>query len=303
MREREFERAFAMPQPLWFHRCHNGNVHDVHPVCPSCGTQARFDGWYLRMHEAMAVYQYVFGLKPVGPHRLLADRLFLNQRLACRRCRGRAVLTLGDGSVWQVCPECEGTGGVWLRSIDEVEALRQRVLAEFPGAALDVTPHYFVSPGLVLRGDRVVDLGGPQATPSGTGHPWDRSEDPPFVQPQPAVEPEQAERTAWAPTAQATPAPRRRRPRLRQEDVVRAFAAAAAAMGTDWKVKGRAHCRRVSLKPSYSAPAARGAPSAWQWVHPHATRSSRRLFALPIVHRAAVNLGVASPVLISREFL
>jgi len=32
------------------------------------------------MHEKMAVYQYVYGLKPIGPHRPLADQLLASKR-------------------------------------------------------------------------------------------------------------------------------------------------------------------------------------------------------------------------------
>ena len=32
-----------------------------------------FDGWGLSMWEKVAIYRYVYGLNPFGPHRPLAD--------------------------------------------------------------------------------------------------------------------------------------------------------------------------------------------------------------------------------------
>jgi hypothetical protein len=112
-----------MPQPFWRHVCEGGEVLLSTPECHTCGAEGVFDGWRLAMWEAMAVYRYVYRLNPMGAHRPLADRLFAGMRDPCVRCGGRAVLTLGDGSAWSTCATCEGTGGVWNRPFEEVDAV------------------------------------------------------------------------------------------------------------------------------------------------------------------------------------
>ncbi len=105
------------------------------PQCATCGGRGAFDAWRLSMWEAARVYHYVYGLNPIGPHRALADRLFRGMRDPCVRCGGRAVLTL-DERRWRACLTCEGTGGVWNRSPDEVGAVWRQIVARWPGAAL-----------------------------------------------------------------------------------------------------------------------------------------------------------------------
>ena len=123
-----------MPHPSWRHVCKVGEVVRGSPECAACGNTGEFNGWLLSTWEGMAVYRYVYGLNPIGPHRPFADRLFAEMRDRCVRCRGRTVLTVGDGSAWRRCPTCEGTGGVWNRPVEEVEAARQRVAARWLSA-------------------------------------------------------------------------------------------------------------------------------------------------------------------------
>jgi hypothetical protein len=86
------------------------------------------------MHEAMSRYQHVYGLRPIGPHRHFADRVLGRLRRLCHRCRRRGVITM-DENQWLACSDCGGTGGIWARPPDEVEAARRRVLERFPEAA------------------------------------------------------------------------------------------------------------------------------------------------------------------------
>jgi hypothetical protein len=125
-----------MPHPTWRHECKTGEVVQGTRDCSACGSIAHFDGWRLSMWEAMAVYRYVFDLNPIGPHRPFADQVFTGMRSPCIRCRGRTVLTRGNGTAWCSCPDCEGTGGIWNCSTDAVEAARRDVLARWPGAEL-----------------------------------------------------------------------------------------------------------------------------------------------------------------------
>jgi hypothetical protein len=112
------------------------------------------------MYEKMAVYQYVYGLKPIGPHRGLADRILTPRREQCPSCHGRGIVTLRNGDSWALCGPCEGTGGHWACGLEEVEALRRRVLHKFPDSAVADTPHNFVSRGIVfdVGANTVIDL-------------------------------------------------------------------------------------------------------------------------------------------------
>jgi hypothetical protein len=90
---------------------------------------------------------------------------------------------------------------------------------------------------------------------------------------------------------------------LRFADVERAFAEAEELLGREWRLKGRGHCRRVSIDRRYSRHAARGAARSWAWVTPRGTSRARRLLPFAIVEQAAGILGVGAGLLISREFI
>jgi hypothetical protein len=68
----------------------------------------------------------------VFPSRVLGVNRFA---VGPARCGGRAVLTL-DEKTWRACLTCEGTGGVWNRPSDEVDAVWRQIVARWPGAAL-----------------------------------------------------------------------------------------------------------------------------------------------------------------------
>ncbi len=125
-----------MPYRLWRHVCRETDVQTGSPDCSVCGGRGQFVGWRLSMWEAVSVYGYVYGLRPFGPHRPLADQLLAPMRDPCVRCDGHRVLTRDDGG-WAVCPACEGTGGVWNRPAEDVEAFRRAVVARWPGSVGD----------------------------------------------------------------------------------------------------------------------------------------------------------------------
>ena len=124
-----------MPNQLWRHVCGGRESVEGSPECYTCGVRGVFDGWHLSMWEAARVYRYVYGLNPSGPHRRFADELLSPMRDPCVRCSGRVVLTIDEGT-WCDCPTCEGTGGVWNRAFDEVDAAWRRVVARWPGAVV-----------------------------------------------------------------------------------------------------------------------------------------------------------------------
>jgi diguanylate cyclase (GGDEF)-like protein len=151
-----------MPQKMWKHRCPKGGgglSWSGSPMCGSCGRSGEYDGWHPRMHEAMARYQSQYGLKPIGPHRRLADELLGAAKEECSGCRGRGLVDASDGSTWQVCEPCRGFGSCFTKPAEEIETLRRRILATYPDAAASAVPNFFTgTPALGLANQEMVDL-------------------------------------------------------------------------------------------------------------------------------------------------
>jgi len=87
---------------------------------------------------------------------------------------------------------------------------------------------------------------------------------------------------------------------LRFTDVTEAFRAAEEALGTGWKVRGRNHCERVTLRPRYVRYAAAGSTS-WERFYRKGSIKERTIFPRAVVLKAAELLGVHPDVLIGRE--
>jgi hypothetical protein len=85
VRQDVYTKGLGMPQRMWDHSHCCGAFQSGSPECNDGGTRGRFTGWHLTMHESMARYQYVYGLKPIGPHRRLADELLTPLRVKCPR--------------------------------------------------------------------------------------------------------------------------------------------------------------------------------------------------------------------------
>ena len=150
-----------MPIQHWRHNCRGTEELKSEQVCTTCGVLGEFDGWYLSMHGFMARYQYVYGIKPLGPHRKMADPLFGGMRTGCERCSGRGLLNVEGGASWRGCPVCEGTGGHWNRPLDEVDAALVRVLEEFPDAEAPKSTINFMSSAVIYDGSNniMIDAG------------------------------------------------------------------------------------------------------------------------------------------------
>ena len=138
-----------MPIQYWSHDCRGTGVLAGAQLCTTCGVLGEFDGWHLSGMESMACYQYVYGIKPLGPHREMADRLFDGMRTGCERCSRRGLLNGEGGASWRVCPVCEGTGEHWNRPLDEVDAALAHVLEEFPDAEAPKGTINFMSSALI----------------------------------------------------------------------------------------------------------------------------------------------------------
>jgi hypothetical protein len=97
----------------------------------------------------MARYQYVYGLKPIGPHYPLAGKLLTPLRVNCPRCDYAGILNYDEGEKCGACPVCEGTGGFWGAPDDVVEALRKSIIDKFPDAV--APPVRFLGVPLALQ--------------------------------------------------------------------------------------------------------------------------------------------------------
>ncbi len=116
------------------------------------------------MHEAMARYQSRYGLKPVGPHRRMADELFESASVECEACQGRGLHDAGASADYEICPTCSGFGWFFARSHEEIQQLRQRILDAFPDAAADPVPSFPAAPlALNLTSGQIVDLASEQS--------------------------------------------------------------------------------------------------------------------------------------------
>ena len=125
---------------MWKHTCPDGRGRFVamgSPFCSSCGGSGEYDGWHYRMHEGMARYQTLYGLKPIGAHRQMTDELFQDVTIQCEACGGRGLRDINSGASWERCISCRGLGIFFTKSAAEIAAIRRRVLDAFPDAAAD----------------------------------------------------------------------------------------------------------------------------------------------------------------------
>ena len=138
-----------MPQKMWKHTCPEGEGRFIamgSPFCSLCGGSGEFDGWHYRMHEAMARYQTLYGLKPIGAHRRMADELFDDVMIRCEACGGRGLRDVNSGASWERCISCRGLGILFTKPAAEIARIRRRVLDAFPGAAADPIPEFATAP-------------------------------------------------------------------------------------------------------------------------------------------------------------
>jgi hypothetical protein len=126
-----------MSAKRYIHACGHGYLFAE--KCTECGEQGTYDGWDGLMHDRMAAYARVRGLKPIGPHRPLTDELFKDAFLTCVRCEGRGYLP-SDADHCRPCDTCSACGVVLALPQEEIAALRARVLEAFPDAAHGLVP-------------------------------------------------------------------------------------------------------------------------------------------------------------------
>lgn len=137
-----------MPQKMWKHECPEtrGSFLMGTPVCRNCGRPGEFDGWHFGMHEAMAQYQSLYGLKPIGPHRKMADKLFNGVTVTCHACGGQGLRNLKGGERWEICSLCKGLGIFFAGPLTDLIEIRRRVLDVFDDASAAPVPHFATQP-------------------------------------------------------------------------------------------------------------------------------------------------------------
>jgi hypothetical protein len=129
------------------------------PFCSRCGGSGAYDGWHYRMHEAMARYQTLYRLKPIGAHRRMADELFNDVKIQCEACGGQGLRDVNSGASWERCISCRGLGILFTKPSAEIAGIRRRVLDAFPGAAADPIPEFATALlAYDLSQGRIVDL-------------------------------------------------------------------------------------------------------------------------------------------------
>jgi hypothetical protein len=124
-----------MPQRMWKHDCRKGGSsrHGSPGRC-SCGAPYEYDGWSNGMLESMAWYQKLYGLKPLGPHRPLANKVLSGAVRLCPECSACGYHDVRHGESYRVCTSCHGAGRSLVISDEELARLRSIILDKYPEA-------------------------------------------------------------------------------------------------------------------------------------------------------------------------
>ena len=134
-----------MPRPMWKHTCSKSGSRCWlgTPTCGTCREHGVYDGWQPTMHEAMAQYQTLYRVKPIGCHRRMTDELFASVRATCQACNGHGLRDAEDRRRWQRCHACRGLGSVFSKPANDIEALRKQILSAYPEAAAEPVSNIF----------------------------------------------------------------------------------------------------------------------------------------------------------------
>ena len=250
------------------------------PDCKACGTRGEFIGWRLHMHELMARYQYVYGLKPVGPHQSTADAVLGDIRARCSRCAGEGILTVAVEPGWRICPQCEGTGGFWILPPAEVDHARATILKCYPDAAASSISGFL---SVILLHDLAAGemLAFPQAGGMALQSHSAKANDVQGSRRQPITARVATVPKAWVPPRQGAAT----------RAIAAAFERAERKLGVKWKLKGKGHCPRVTVRSKYARAALSGKARSWEWGTPWNSSFKRRLWPRAVVEKAAAILG------------
>lgn len=127
-----------MSYKKWVHHCKehgNKEVELMDKICPECGELGTFNGWGHSVIEMMASYSLRYKLRPIGPHRMMADELFHGRMKKCDQCNGYGLIDSPNGDDRGIsCPKCDYGQYVFDGSPQEFESIRQKIISAFPTA-------------------------------------------------------------------------------------------------------------------------------------------------------------------------
>ena len=131
-----------MARAVWEHACPvtgRTKQRDERWTCFRCRERARVASVSYSMIERMGRYSRCYGLAPLGPHRLLADRLLGEIRgVKCEPCGGTGDRIVGNEDV-RDCWPCAGTG-IAPECWDAIARVRAQVIDAYPASARPYPP-------------------------------------------------------------------------------------------------------------------------------------------------------------------
>ena len=145
-----------MPTKRYANVCCSPDEWSVAPKPCSCANRRVRTRWWPSMIARMGLYQTRTGLKPIGPHRPLADALFRGVTQTCPQCDGDGYIDADDGHSYTDCPACDGLGHLPPPGSPEMTAIREQVLRHFPDAAVDDAPRRLTHAGTAGAGTRQI---------------------------------------------------------------------------------------------------------------------------------------------------
>jgi hypothetical protein len=132
-----------MPQRMWKIICGCSSGWVGRPDCDLCRQPNEYVGWSYGMYERMAIYQYRYGVRPIGPHRKLADEMIGPHIRRCEQCNGEGLLTDFATNTWEWCHACEATGSTVDCDSETLRRIHEHIEADFPGAVVTSPVHPF----------------------------------------------------------------------------------------------------------------------------------------------------------------
>ena len=111
--------------------------------CSRCGERGiPLPGWGISSVEHICRFVRVTGLKPWGPHQRHNGEV-MKHFISCKPCRGTGVVDhddpARDGDCMH-CRDCDGTGYVFVGTVESLRATRDALLKRFPEARAGQPP-------------------------------------------------------------------------------------------------------------------------------------------------------------------
>lgn len=140
-------QELAMAIKTWWHSCRRdgGNRHITNGTSCTCSflTAYTFAGyWYgtgldraMRHAKFFGIKQGYGGRNP--PHQELMWKLMKPVYVCCEVCAGEGIIGQSERH-YEPCGTCMGFGLYYIRSLEEVQEIRRRIIAEYPDAGCEM---------------------------------------------------------------------------------------------------------------------------------------------------------------------